>query len=50
MFPSGYQKSHAKAAKDAKDGKGKIFDYFPKLRDARECGFRVNVAAFADLA
>ena len=25
-----------RAAKDAKDGKGKIFDYFPKLRDARD--------------
>ena len=25
-----------RAAKDAKDGKGKIFDYFPKLWDARD--------------
>jgi len=28
--------AHAKAAKGAKDGKGKIFNYFPKLRDARD--------------
>ena len=28
--------AHAKVDKDAKDGKGKIFDYFPKLRDARD--------------
>ena len=28
--------AHAKVAKDAKDGKGGIFDYFPKLRDARK--------------
>jgi len=28
--------AHAKAAKGAKDGKGKNFDYFPKLWDARD--------------
>ena len=28
--------AHAKAAKGAKDGKGKVFNYFPKLRDARD--------------
>jgi hypothetical protein len=28
--------AHAKAAEGEKDGKGKIFDYFPKLRDARD--------------
>jgi hypothetical protein len=31
ILPRGYEESHAKAAKDAK---GEIFDYFPKLWDA----------------
>ena len=35
-FLIGEEIAHAKAAKGAKDGKGKNFDYFPKLWDARD--------------